>query len=291
MLTYTVAFLLAALCTLILTPIVRDVAVARGLVDDPTAARKVHELPVPRLGGIAIAAGFYAPVVALYFYDNDVSDAYLMHPARVSALFVGGLSVVVLGLLDDVYDLSPLVKLGAQLIVACLAIYLGYEIHVIANPFGAPIDLGWFAIPVTLLWIVGIMNAVNLIDGLDGLATGISLFAVSTLFVLAVIQQNIIVGLTSIALAGALVGFLRYNFNPASIFMGDSGSLFLGYVLALTAISGSAKSTTVVSLVIPLLALGLPVMDTTLAVFRRLVSGRNIFAGDREHMHHSLLDL
>jgi UDP-GlcNAc:undecaprenyl-phosphate GlcNAc-1-phosphate transferase len=289
-LTYLVAAALSGLVALGLTPVVRWAAHRLGLVDAPSEARKVHVLPVPRLGGIAIAVAFFVPIFGLFFWSNDVSTAYLGDVSRVVGLFGGAAVVVLLGLSDDLLDLKPRFKLSIQLAVAVAVYLLGYQIPVLANPFGPNLALGWLSLPVTVLWIVGVMNAINLIDGLDGLASGVSLFTVLTLFVLAVLNGNVIVGLTSAALAGALLGFLRYNFNPASIFMGDAGSLFLGFVLATTAISGSAKSSTVVAMAIPLLALGLPLLDTSVAIVRRFVAGRPIFGADRGHVHHRLLD-
>lgn len=291
MLTYFVAFLLSAAVALGLTPVVRWAAHRFGLVDDPTEARKVHERAVPRLGGVAIAIAFFVPIVGLFFYYNDVSSAYLHDVSRVVGLFGGSLVIVLLGLSDDLLNLRPRTKLMVQVAVAIAVYLLGYQIGRVANPFGASIELGWLSAPVTVLWIVGVMNAINLIDGLDGLASGVSLFTVLTLFMLSLVSGNVVVGLTAAALAGALVGFLRYNFNPASIFMGDSGSLFLGFVLAITAISGSAKSSTVVALGIPLLALGLPLLDTSITIVRRFLGGRPIFGADRGHIHHRLLDL
>jgi UDP-GlcNAc:undecaprenyl-phosphate/decaprenyl-phosphate GlcNAc-1-phosphate transferase len=291
MLTYTVAFLLAAAVAFVLTPLVRWGANRFQLHDDPSAARKVHDAPIPRLGGLAIAAAFFVPVMGLWFVDNGVSDAYLSDPYRVIGLVGGALFVVGVGLLDDLRDLPAWVKLLAQVAVAVAVYFLGYDISRLATPFGFMLELGWFGLPVTVLWIVGVMNAINFIDGLDGLASGVSLFTVVTLFALSLVNGNFVVGMTSVALAGALVGFLRYNFNPATIFMGDSGSLFLGFVLATTAISGSAKSSTAVALMIPILALGLPLFDTGMAVVRRLVSGRDVFSADRGHVHHRLLDL
>lgn len=291
MLTYLVAFVLSALTALALTPLVRFGAHRLRLVDSPSEERKVHKRPVPRLGGVAIAVAFFVPVVGLLFYDNAVSAAYVGDLTRVVGLIGGALVMVLLGLSDDLLNLRPRTKFMVQVAVAVAVYFLGYQIGKIANPFGPSIELGMFSLPVTVLWIVGVMNAINLIDGLDGLASGVSLFSVLTLFLLAVVSGNMVVGLTAAALAGALVGFLRYNFNPASIFMGDSGSLFLGFILSTTAISGSAKSSTVVALGIPLLALGLPLLDTSLAILRRFIAGRPIFGADRGHIHHRLLDL
>jgi UDP-GlcNAc:undecaprenyl-phosphate GlcNAc-1-phosphate transferase len=289
MLTYLVAFLISAAVTFVLTPLVRDAAIRHGAVDSGEEERKVHEIPMPRVGGLAIAVGFFVPVIALFFYDNRVSESYLADMTRFAALAGGAAVMVGMGLVDDVRGLSAKVKLAVQILVALGAFAAGYHIDSVSTPFGV-VTLGWLALPLTILWIVGIVNAINLIDGLDGLASGISLFTVFVLFILGVTGNNVIVALTAIALAGSLLGFLRYNFNPASIFMGDSGSLFLGYVLAVTAISGSAKSQTAVSLLIPVVALGVPVFDTTLAVLRRLISGKHIFSADRGHVHHRLLD-
>lgn len=289
MLTYLVAFLISALCSVILTPIVRDLAIRYGAVDSGAEDRKVHDQPTPRVGGVALAVAFFVPVLALFFYDNGVSAAYLADLSRFAGLLIGAAVMVGLGLVDDVRGLSAKVKLAVQILVALGAFWSGYHIETVNTPFGI-IQLGWLALPLTILWIVGIVNAINLIDGLDGLASGISLFTVFVLFILGVTQGNQIVALSAIALAGGLLGFLRYNFNPASIFMGDSGSLFLGYVLAVTAVGGSAKSQTAVSLLIPVLALGVPVFDTTLAVLRRFIGGKHIFSADRGHVHHRLLD-
>jgi UDP-GlcNAc:undecaprenyl-phosphate GlcNAc-1-phosphate transferase len=288
-LTYLVAFLLSATASMVLTPVARDLALKYGAVDPGTEQRKVHKVPTPRVGGVAIAVAFFIPTFALLFWDNRVSEGFHDDSGRYLGLVLGALAMVGLGLVDDIRGLSAKTKFAVQLLVAVGAYATGYQITGIGTPFG-PIDLGLLALPVTVLWIVGIVNAMNLIDGLDGLASGIALFTVTVLFVLGVLQPNVIVGLTAISLAGALLGFLRYNFNPASIFMGDSGSLFLGYVLSVTAISGAAKSSTVVSLLIPLLALGLPVFDTSLAIVRRFISGKRIFSADRGHVHHRLLD-
>jgi len=291
MLTYLVAFCISLLAALVLTPVVRWGAFRFGLVDDGSEARKVHDRPIPRLGGIAIVIAFFLPVAGLLFIDNDVSAAYLGDAWRVVGLVGGSALVVALGLADDLLNLSAKVKLAAQVAIAVGVYFMGFEIGQLATPFGWNLQLGLLAMPVTVIWIVGVMNAINLIDGLDGLAGGIALFAVTTLFVLGLIRGQIILSLTAAALAGSLIGFLRYNFNPASIFMGDSGSLFLGFILATTAIWGSAKSSTIVAIMIPVLALGLPLFDTGVAIMRRFLAGRGIFSADRGHVHHRLLDL
>jgi UDP-GlcNAc:undecaprenyl-phosphate GlcNAc-1-phosphate transferase len=291
MITYLVAFSMSCVTALVLTGVTRNLAIARGWYDAPEA-RKVHTRPIPRIGGIAIAIAFWLPLGSLYFYDNTIGNAYHARPELILGLLIGSLIMIATGLWDDIRGMRASAKLVLQIVAALVAWSFGYQIAAVGNPFGTvPIELGLLALPVTLLWIVAIVNAINLMDGLDGLAGGIALISVLTLFVVGVLEGNVIVSLTTVALAGALVGFLRHNFNPASIFMGDSGSLTLGYVLALTSISGSAKSSTVVSLIMPMLALGLPLMDTVLAVIRRWMRGRPIFGADRGHIHHRLLDL
>jgi UDP-GlcNAc:undecaprenyl-phosphate/decaprenyl-phosphate GlcNAc-1-phosphate transferase len=291
MLTYLVAFLLSAATSLVLTPVAREVAHRRGWLDDPESeARKVHDRAIPRVGGLAIAIAFFVPLIGLFLFDNHVSRQFLEHPSQVLGLLVGAAAMVALGFADDVYCLGAKQKFAVQFTIATAVYFLGFQIDRIANPFGEPIDLVLLSYPLTMLWIVGITNAINLIDGLDGLAGGVSLFSVVTIFVLSLIYPNYIAGITAIALAGALTGFLRYNFNPASIFMGDSGSLFLGFVLSTTSILSSTKSSTAVALAIPVLALGLPIMDTGMAVVRRFMGGRPLFKGDRQHIHHRLLD-
>lgn len=282
--TYLVAFVVSAVVSVVLTALLRRLAIARGWFDLPSEARKVHTRPIPRIGGVAVAIAFFVPVLALSLGHGLVAD-----PDPLLGLLGGAAVLVIVGLVDDLVGLSAWQKLPLQVLAAVFAYSQGLQIHSIGNPFGAPIELGWLALPVTLVWIVGVTNAINLIDGLDGLAAGVSLFAVLTLFVLAIVNGNAIVGLTAIALAGALLGFLWHNFNPASIFMGDGGSLFLGYTLATTAIWGSTKSSTVVSLLIPLLCLGLPIADTSLAILRRVARGRPMFSPDRDHIHHKLL--
>ncbi|MSP56756.1 MAG: undecaprenyl/decaprenyl-phosphate alpha-N-acetylglucosaminyl 1-phosphate transferase [Myxococcales bacterium] len=289
--TYVVAFLLSAVVSLLLTRQIRDLAIARGLVDSPADPRKVHVTPIPRLGGIAIAIGFVLPLMGLAVVDNAVAQAFWDTPSNVFGFFGGSAMMVGLGVVDDLRGLNAVQKLTVQLLAALLAWATGFRITEIANPFGDPLQFGLFSLPVTLLWIVGITNAMNLLDGLDGLAGGVAFFTALLLFMMGVNSGYLPLALIGAALSGALVGFLRYNFNPASIFMGDSGSLFLGYVLAVTGIWTSHKSTTVVSMAIPVLALGVPIADTFMAIFRRFIRGRPVFSADREHIHHRLLDL
>jgi UDP-GlcNAc:undecaprenyl-phosphate GlcNAc-1-phosphate transferase len=288
-LTFLVAFLLAATMAAALTPLVRRGAFRLGILSRP-GGRHVHERPVPRLGGVAIFLSFAAPVVGLLVYRNDISASLFAVPERVIVYLGGSLALVAVGAWDDVRHAGPWPKLLAEIAVAAGAFFLGFRIDGIATPFG-PVTFGIFALPVTVLWITGIVNAVNLIDGLDGLASGVATFALLALFGIALSNGRTDVCLIIAALGGALVGFLVYNFNPATIFMGDSGSLMVGFLLATMAIDGSQKTSTVVALLIPMLALGVPILDMLVAVARRSLRGDSVMRADREHIHHRLLDL
>ena len=283
-----VAFFVSLSVATVLTPLVVRLANRRGLYD-PLSDRKVHSRPVPRLGGIAIVLGFFAPLVGLLLVDAGITAQLTASSPRLVGLFVGGLLVAALGLFDDLRGANARQKFVVQIGVALLMWALDYRIDTVSNPFGGAIDLGPFALPVTVLWFVGVMNAVNLIDGLDGLAGGIGLISVSTLMALSLLDDNVVGALMCAGLAGSLVGFLFFNFNPARVFMGDTGSLFLGFVLATFSISTSSKGSTAIALTVPLLALALPIVDTMLAIGRRVRARKNIFQADQEHIHHKLL--
>lgn len=289
--TYFGAFLLSFLAAAATTPVVRALARRWGWVDAPEG-RKVHLVPVPRVGGLAIAFAYFLPFAAVLLLDNPIQDAVVRRAPEMAGLFLGGVAIVLLGLWDDLRGLGPARKFAVQIAVATVCWWaFEFRIDRIANPFGDPVELGMLGLPVTILWFVAVVNAINLIDGLDGLASGVALIASLTLFVLALMWPNPVAGLSSIALCGALLGFLLYNFNPASIFMGDSGSLFLGFILASTGMIGSTKSRTLVAILVPIIALGVPFADTALAVVRRVLAGRSPFAADRGHLHHQLLAL
>ncbi len=287
--TAAVAFVLAALCSVLLTPMVRDLACRLGWLDHGLTSRKVHGRPVPRLGGVAIVVAFYAPLLALLVVDSATGKAFLADEQRAFGLFAGGVAITALGLWDDFRGTGAGKKFLVQFAVAYAMYQLGFRVEQIAIPFGDPIPLGWLGLPFTLLWIVGVVNAMNLIDGLDGLAGGIALIAVGTTFVVAFQRGQGVMMLFTAALAGALLGFLRYNFNPASIFMGDAGSMFLGFVLATSAIQTHQKSSTAVAMFIPVVALGLPIGDTLLSMTRRAIRGAPLFHSDKGHIHHRLM--
>jgi UDP-GlcNAc:undecaprenyl-phosphate GlcNAc-1-phosphate transferase len=241
------------------------------------------------LGGVAIVCGFYAPLVGLLLVDSGVGLQYRQHPELILGLFGGGLVVAALGLYDDLRGAGAKLKFLVQFGVATALYLLGMKIELIATPFGGAIPLGPLALPFTLLWVVGVINAMNLIDGLDGLAGGVAFFGVATNFILALVRGDVVTCLMMGALAGAVLGFLIFNFNPASIFMGDTGSMFLGFVLATVSIKTSTKSGTAVAMLVPIIALGLPIMDTLLAMLRRSMLGRPVFSADKEHIHHRVM--
>ena len=273
-----------------LTPVVRDAALRSGLLDHGLSSRKVHGKAIPRLGGIAIVVAFFAPLSALFFVSSGVGGQFWSDVREALALFGGGLAIAALGLFDDLKGTGARTKLAVQFAVGAGMYFAGYQINQLSQPFGPAIQLGVLALPFTMLWIAGVINALNLIDGLDGLAGGVAFIAVATTFILAAVQGNPLMLLFTAALAGAILGFLFYNFNPATIFMGDTGSMFLGFVIAVTSIKTSQKSTAAVAIVVPILALGIPIADTLLAMGRRAFRGAPLFSADRGHIHHRLID-
>jgi UDP-GlcNAc:undecaprenyl-phosphate GlcNAc-1-phosphate transferase len=291
MLTHGFSFLLSLVTAAVLTPLVRTLALRQGLLDHAISERKIHGAPIPRLGGIAIFCAFHAPFFVLLLDRNPVSGALYADLDRVLAVLVGGICITLLGVYDDLRGSGAAKKFAVQFAVAGLTYYFGFRIDQVTNPFGEPLELGVLGLPVTLLWIVGVINAMNLIDGLDGLAAGVAVFAAVANFVIALDRGDPLMLTVSASLAGAILGFLVYNFYPATIFMGDSGSMFLGFVLATTAIQTNQKASTTVALLIPIVMLGLPILDTLLAIARRAASGRSLFRADREHIHHRMLSL
>ncbi|MBR6888928.1 MAG: undecaprenyl/decaprenyl-phosphate alpha-N-acetylglucosaminyl 1-phosphate transferase [Selenomonadaceae bacterium] len=282
---YTWAFAVALVVSLLVTPAVILLAKKTGAMDAPNA-RKVHKKPIPRIGGLAIYAGFMASIIFVAIKFGLDSE---MIKETVGLVFSGSL-IVALGLVDDYKNLPAKIKLLGQICAAAVLVW-GFDVRIdfVTDPFGDYIYLEWFAIPATMFWLVGLTNTVNLIDGLDGLAAGVAAIASFTILLIALEQNFILVAVMTAALAGAAVGFLKYNFNPAEIFMGDTGSMFLGFMLAGISVTGAVKSVATIALVVPIFALGLPILDTTFAIVRRLRGGVPIFKPDKGHLHHRLL--
>jgi UDP-GlcNAc:undecaprenyl-phosphate GlcNAc-1-phosphate transferase len=290
--THIAVFLLSLFVSALATPFIKIIANRFRLYDLPdSTGRKIHREAIPRIGGVAFFLGFYAPITGLLIYINTYSNFLLQDKGMIFMLYLGGFLTLAVGLLDDIKGIGAWKKLAGELAIASIVFLMGCRIDNIYIPFVGSFNLGILSYLVTVMWIVGIMNAFNLIDGLDGLASGVAFIAVCALFIMAMMDGQFIMGLFSASLAGAILGFLIYNFYPATIFMGDCGSLFLGFVLALSSIPTSYKKGTTVAMLIPIVILGLPIIDTILAIIRRILRGKSVFSGDREHIHHVLVSL
>ncbi len=274
-----VAVACAALVSYTTTPPVRLLAFRIGAIDIPTDARRMHKKPTPRIGGLAIFAGF---LIATLVFCEASSQLY--------AIWIGGAILVILGILDDIFRLSAWIKLLVQLCVAGIAVSFGILIEHISL-FGTQIDFGYFAIPITILWIVGLSNAINLIDGLDGLSCGVSAITSFSIFMVMLITGDYTAALITAILTASCLGFLPYNKNPATIFMGDTGALFLGYTLSIISVQGLFKLHTMLSFLVPFSIFALPIFDTLIAIFRRVLHGQSPFHPDRGHLHHKLVDM
>jgi UDP-GlcNAc:undecaprenyl-phosphate/decaprenyl-phosphate GlcNAc-1-phosphate transferase len=287
---YLGVFAIALALSFVLTRYVRGMAVARGWLAAPSFERHVHKTPLPRLGGVAIFAAFlcsvaFSPLLKALFPHPQLEFSIHAFPT----ILVPSLLIFLLGVYDDVHGVGAYVKFGAQAAAASMLFFGGLRISDLPVMFGAH-QFPWFVgLPLTIVWVLAITNAFNLIDGLDGLAAGSALFSTLVVFVVALLSQSSLVALLTIALAGAILGFLRFNFNPATIFLGDCGSLFIGFLLSALALEGAQKAPTIVAVAIPVVSFGLPILETTLSVLRRLISGRPVFTADREHIHHKLL--
>ena len=287
---YIYTFLIAAGGSFLLTPLVRKISLAKGFLDKP-GGRKIHGKNMPTLGGIAICiSSLIAMLMAFRFvpqYMQEFSHGF-------TGLCIGGLIIIGLGILDDIKGVNARLKLLVQISVAVILIIYGISVVEITSPFGGKISLGVFGLGIfgvlfTIFWIVGSINAINLLDGMDGLAAGITGIVAFFLFLSAVKGGNVVVAFLALALAGSALGFLPFNFYPAKIFMGDSGSMFMGLVLSAIAIEGYMKSRTVIAMIVPVIAMSVPIIDTSLAIIRRIARRRHIFHADREHVHHRLL--
>jgi UDP-GlcNAc:undecaprenyl-phosphate/decaprenyl-phosphate GlcNAc-1-phosphate transferase len=295
MIVYVLTYVGAMLLALIATPLMVRAARSWKVLDHP-GTRKVHSVAIPRLGGVAVFVALVVPVAALQLFDTDFTrslsdpNSYVRH-VHVLALLVTGGIVFAIGLVDDMVGMGVRTKLVAQITAAAIACSMGIRIDYIGLSEESIIEFGWWAWPLTILWVVSVTNAVNLIDGLDGLAAGISLIACGVLLVFAIHTRNVTMMVLMTAMLGSLTGFLFFNFNPAKIFLGDCGSMFLGYFLATASVMCSMKSAALVGLALPAVALGLPIFDTLFSMLRRTLERRSMFAADRKHIHHRLIDM
>jgi len=280
------ALVVALIVSFLMTPVVKSFAYKVGAIDVPRDARRMHKVPIPRLGGLAIFIGF---MISVFLFVNIRGDR------AMQSILMGAVVIVVLGVLDDIMALPAMLKFVVQIAAACIPALNGVVIQAISNPNIFSDNLYWvldgLSIPITVLWIVGITNAVNLIDGLDGLANGVSAISATTVLVISRMASELHVALVMAALVGACVGFMPYNTNPAKMFMGDTGAMFLGYILATMSIQGLFKFYAVISFVVPFLILGLPIFDTAFAFIRRIAHGQSPMHADRSHIHHRLIDM
>lgn len=284
-------FAVSLLFSFVLTRYVRDLATLRGWVAPPGSDRHLHVRPLPRLGGVAICLAFLSSLGVAFFLGRFYPSLGLglSYKALWSTL-VPGLLVCLLGVYDDIRPLSPYVKFTGQAVAATLLYTFGLRILDLPVLFGRHHFPQFLSLPLTILWVLAITNAFNLIDGLDGLAAGSALFSTLVVFVVSLFSNMPWVSMMALGLAGAILGFLRYNFNPATIFLGDCGSLFIGFMLSALALQGAQKAPTTIAVAIPVVSFGLPIVETVVSILRRLIAGRPVFTGDREHIHHKLLE-
>ena len=278
------ALLVALVVSFLMTPVVKTFAYKVGAIDVPKDNRRMHKVPIPRLGGLAIFIGFMISILL-----------FVRITPEMKSILLGAVIIVVLGVVDDIMALPAGIKFVIQIGAALIPALNGVQILAFSNPNIFSDNLYWvlgnLSIPITVLWIVGLTNAVNLIDGLDGLANGVSAISATTMLVIALLASEAQVAIVMAALVGACAGFMPYNLNPAKMFMGDTGATFLGYILATMSIQGLFKYYAVISFVVPFLILGLPIFDTAFAFIRRIAHGQNPMHADRSHIHHRLIDM
>lgn len=272
-----IAFIIALVSSFLLTYPVKRFATWVGAVDFPNY-RKIHKDVKPRLGGIAIFLG--AVLGALYLQPQH---------EHLQEIFFGALVIIITGALDDRFQIRPIIKLTGQLIAASFLVSSGLIIEQVTLPVIGMIDLGFFSVLITVLWVVGITNAINLIDGLDGLATGVTTIALISIFIMAVIDAQVMAAYLAIVLIGGNLGFLYHNFYPARIYMGDTGSNFLGYMVAVVSMLGLFKNVAFLSFIVPIIVLAVPIFDTLVAIVRRAYNKENIMAADNKHLHYQLI--
>ncbi|HEY3580570.1 MAG TPA: MraY family glycosyltransferase, partial [Pyrinomonadaceae bacterium] len=288
--TYFALFLIATIASLIITPVIRRLCQRYKLLDIPTDGRRVHRTATPRLGGLALYLSCLTALSLLPFVDNLLTQKLDTLQTESLTIFIPATLVLLLGVYDDLRGTNAVFKFIGLGIIATLFYAMGGRINALSVPMFGSVQLTpLLSFVVTVVWLVGITNAFNLIDGLDGLASGAALFSSLVILGVAISQDQTLMVVIALVLCGSVAGFLRYNFNPASIFLGDSGALFIGFLLAGMSVLGTQKATTAVAIVAPILAFGFPVVDTMMTMGRRLVSRKPVFQGDNEHIHHMLL--
>ena len=278
---YIAAFASAFGISLFATPFAKKISIKLGAIDYPKK-RGLHKEPLPRMGGIAIFLGFMITIFIIMPFEKEFRDMQFV------GFLTGAIIIVILGALDDIHNLSAKVKFAIQIMAALVVVLTGTKIDISMWPFGG--HLGAFSVPITIIWIVGIINAVNFIDGVDGLAAGVSSICALCLMILCIITGSQLSVVLVATLAGSCLGFLPRNFNPAELIMGDTGATFLGYVLSVSSILGVFKSYTILVVVVAVLSMALPILDTLFAMVRRAYNGKHIMSADRGHLHHRLID-
>ncbi|MBW4643931.1 MAG: undecaprenyl/decaprenyl-phosphate alpha-N-acetylglucosaminyl 1-phosphate transferase [Goleter apudmare HA4340-LM2] len=285
---HLISFLVAAVVVLWTTPDVKNIGLKSGRVDQP-GGRKVHQRPMVRLGGVSIFAGTITSLLVVWWlggFDNLSPEKEW----QIWGVTLGGLGFFLIGLADDLLNLSPFTRLLMQVVVASAAWKAGVSIDFISVPTMGIVDLNWLSLPITVIWLVGMVNAINWIDGLDGLAAGVSGIAAVVMLVVSLFMHQPAAALIAAALAGAALGFLRYNFNPAQIFMGDGGAYFMGFTLAAVGVIGLVKIPAFTAVLLPYLILAVPIVDMSAVILARLRHGKSPFSADKRHLHHRLLN-
>lgn len=284
---HLIAFLVAAVVVLWTTPDVRNIGIKSGRLDKP-GDRKVHQRPMVRLGGVSIFTGTVISLLIVWWLGG-FRNLPTEKEWQILGVILGGVGFFLIGLADDLLSLSPTTRLLMQMVVAAGAWKAGVSIDFLSLPTGGLVHLEWLSLPITILWLVGMVNAINWIDGLDGLAAGVCGIASVVMLVGALFMQQSAAALIAAALAGASFGFLRYNFNPAQIFMGDGGSYFMGFTLAAVGVVGLVKTAAVTAVLLPFLILAVPIVDMSAVILTRLIRGQSPFIADKSHLHHRLL--
>ena len=285
---HLIAFLISVTVVLWSIPDVKTIGLKFGIIDQPNA-RKIHNRPVVRVGGVSIFAGTLTALLIVWrlgaFSTISAEEAW-----EVWGVVLGSIAFFLIGFADDLFDLSALLRLVMQLVIATFCWCVGVRIDFLSVPFDGLIQLGWLSLPITVIWLVGMANAVNMIDGVDGLAAGVSGIAAVVMLIVSLFMHQPAAALIAAALAGGALGFLRYNFNPAQIFMGDGGAYFMGFTLAGVGIIGLVKVTAVTAVLLPYLILAVPILDISTVVVSRLSKGKSPFTADKSHLHHWLLE-